>query len=1155
MYRLFREALTIEVLPGRGSILPSGILISGHVDDDQNAVIEVACEEDIAANFVHVRTLEGEMQGHFPLLERDTGLGRIRYGEVVVPGPVQYLAIDICDIDQTRLDSYSVGIDCEEGIAFPLPKFAGFLPEDPSQRSLLLSFGPNGSRRCPAVVNIRSIQSTVAGISLDVLLDDPGICRRIYVSMVQMGHRVDGAAGKPRMSTAEAEVDTSAPEVLEIPLMARLGTFQINWQFFDAKGVEIPDYSCTLDLQELSLAPPGPNLDMVHATSAGGGFAIQAPTPATAPRDARTSHGTSPGVSRRMDLVQEFESFVRTWLKDTRPPKWPEMLGEDGEALGPRGYLGLDRALQIVEHEVKDGKAILTIAIDDSGLTSEVVVGKNGEILGKGTVQRATDVAHGIVKVEAPLEAEELVFFARDRFGWCIPNLSAGLGTQAKSFRRMELPHPQWYPKFRFRDPLDFSSTFCAICRIPLREETANLLVDLDAHLREAVRRRRSRSPDMRGVCDRCLARLEHDQSSWTGWKSYIQPENMILFTSRVVLALAGACLPLTRPGQALLTRLGPDGFNLLTSNDALLAVGLLGGLILACLPYRIFIKPIMTTISSFLSTKKDPPPLEALIGPALLVGTLVYFFTRRAPLTGDAVWIFHGEILPFAALVSLCGGLVVTLLGFYAERLERMETIRDEVQMQRVGEIYEQASQLLRSRNVEEFELLLTRFVIEGLRAFAYQIFHYDAKRHRYVPKTQGGISARGNPPLSYLAHGEKNLPAQAATLGRPLAMENLVWDKGVDAATLEDRTCQVAIPVGRVGRVDYVINIMTFRDTLALVALLPVLRGIWQTLNNGYEAAHQPYRRDDKTADNAFRPRPESLVDSFGAYFPPDFIKRVESEPHLLSLNGERAEITVMHITFVNFGEVTRDWLARERVTVLSSLFTALAPLVVRTGGYIEGIRESTMQVLFGRPQNLPDYAVHACKAACEVIAGMPQVYEGVDPALGNQLRVRIGLATGPSDIGNIGTLERFEYSLISPSVELARAMTLATDYYGVDILACPRTVELVRGRAGVRRLDQVRLSEVSQPRVLFQLLGYQDTTVTNLTQYAIGAYREGLSSYLEGKYKEATEKFDSVLKACPEDRPGKILHDRCVELARKHEGDPPRPVSLGLTDFKAL
>jgi class 3 adenylate cyclase len=175
------------------------------------------------------------------------------------------------------------------------------------------------------------------------------------------------------------------------------------------------------------------------------------------------------------------------------------------------------------------------------------------------------------------------------------------------------------------------------------------------------------------------------------------------------------------------------------------------------------------------------------------------------------------------------------------------------------------------------------------------------------------------------------------------------------------------------------------------------------------------------------------EQLRQAFGSYVDPDVAERVLEEGELLE--GEEAEVTLLFVDVRDFTPFAERSSARETVTFLNSFFDLVVPILLEHGGHANKFVGDGLLGVFGAPERLPDHADRALDAAREIAAA-------VERRFGGDVRIGIGLNSGPVAVGSVGGGGRLEFAVIGDPVNVAARVEKVTRETGDAILLTEAT-----------------------------------------------------------------------------------------------------------------
>ena len=183
-------------------------------------------------------------------------------------------------------------------------------------------------------------------------------------------------------------------------------------------------------------------------------------------------------------------------------------------------------------------------------------------------------------------------------------------------------------------------------------------------------------------------------------------------------------------------------------------------------------------------------------------------------------------------------------------------------------------------------------------------------------------------------------------------------------------------------------------------------------------------------------------------------------------LELGGKEQKLTVMFSDVRGFTSIAEALGPRETVSLLNDYFTEMVDVIFKNGGILDKYIGDGIMALFGAPFVGPNDADNALTAADEMMGRLAELNARRVAAGQAALDIGIGFSTGPTVIGNIGSVRRMEYTVIGDTVNLASRLEGATKQYRSRIILSEMTVRDLRRPATLRELDLIRVKGKDRP-----------------------------------------------------------------------------------------
>ncbi len=235
-----------------------------------------------------------------------------------------------------------------------------------------------------------------------------------------------------------------------------------------------------------------------------------------------------------------------------------------------------------------------------------------------------------------------------------------------------------------------------------------------------------------------------------------------------------------------------------------------------------------------------------------------------------------------------------------------------------------------------------------------------------------------------------------------------------------------------------------------------------------------------------------------AFQYYLAPDMVEQIASDPDKLKLGGETRDLTILFCDIRGFTTISEAFAdAPEKLTHVINIFlTGMSTAIQNRAGTIDKYIGDNIMAFWNAPAEVENHAYEACRTTLEMKQALIEVNEklAVDPLLDGwqgQVKVGIGLNSGPTLVGNIGSDQRFNYSVMGDTVNVSSRLEGQTKDYGVLTLigsntyaAAQATIEAGADPIAFLELDLIALKGKVLPERIYAVLG--DTAMARSEAY---------------------------------------------------------------------
>jgi len=223
-----------------------------------------------------------------------------------------------------------------------------------------------------------------------------------------------------------------------------------------------------------------------------------------------------------------------------------------------------------------------------------------------------------------------------------------------------------------------------------------------------------------------------------------------------------------------------------------------------------------------------------------------------------------------------------------------------------------------------------------------------------------------------------------------------------------------------------------------------------------------------------------------AFGRYLAPAVVEQLAEHPERLTLGGETRELTIMFSDIRGFTTISEGLDAHALTSFLNHYLTPMTDVIMSNHGTVDKYMADGIMAFWNAPLDDPAHGEHACRAALAMrheLGRLNGVWRAEAEAEGRdykEVRAGIGLNTGPCVVGNLGSDQRFDYSVLGDPANVASRLEGQTKTYHVDIILGDLTAEQVPQFA-LLEIDLIKVVGKTQPVRIFFLLGDETVRAT--------------------------------------------------------------------------
>ncbi len=265
------------------------------------------------------------------------------------------------------------------------------------------------------------------------------------------------------------------------------------------------------------------------------------------------------------------------------------------------------------------------------------------------------------------------------------------------------------------------------------------------------------------------------------------------------------------------------------------------------------------------------------------------------------------------------------------------------------------------------------------------------------------------------------------------------------------------------------------------------------------------------------------KQIKEAFQFYVPEAVVGEILKNPSMLTLGGDRKEITVLFSDIKGFTSLSEELSPEELVNILNEYLSAMTDVVFSHRGLLDKYIGDAIMAVYGAPLPQPDHPMRACMTAIDMMTELDRLMVKWKTMGRPSLAIRIGINTGYAAVGNMGSKKRFDYTVMGDAVNLASRLENLNKEYETTCLVTEYTYLRVAKEISFRELDLVRVRGKHTPEKIYEMIGRkgQDPQREAMAR----EFERALALVRSRHWDKALKLFEAILAKAPDDVPTQI------------------------------
>ena len=284
-----------------------------------------------------------------------------------------------------------------------------------------------------------------------------------------------------------------------------------------------------------------------------------------------------------------------------------------------------------------------------------------------------------------------------------------------------------------------------------------------------------------------------------------------------------------------------------------------------------------------------------------------------------------------------------------------------------------------------------------------------------------------------------------------------------------------------------------------------------------------------------------------AFSQYLSPALVEQLARDPSRLKLGGETREMTFLFCDVRGFTTISEQFKGNPQglTRLINRFLTPMTDIILAKGGTIDKYMGDCIMAFWNAPLDVPNHAFQACTTSLQMFEDLEVLNKDLEAEAEREnrpfypLKIGIGLNTGDCVVGNMGSEQRFDYSVLGDSVNLASRLESQSKNYGAHVVVGEASYGKIKDEFAFIELDLIAVKGKTEAVRIYSLEGNRELSASESFQTFKRAHDRMLVAYRAQRWDEASEWLG---KLRPNGHANQTLYDLYEERITEYRASPP-------------
>lgn len=272
-----------------------------------------------------------------------------------------------------------------------------------------------------------------------------------------------------------------------------------------------------------------------------------------------------------------------------------------------------------------------------------------------------------------------------------------------------------------------------------------------------------------------------------------------------------------------------------------------------------------------------------------------------------------------------------------------------------------------------------------------------------------------------------------------------------------------------------------------------------------------------------------------SFQKYVPAALVRQLIQSGEAARIEGVKKNLVIFFSDIVGFTSLAEREDPAQLTQHLCDYFSELSHIIAEEKGTIDKYIGDAIMAFWGAPVELDQAHVHAARAALRCKKRLNELNQNWKQSGIPMLQTKIGLHMGVAIVGNIGSQDRINYTIIGDSVNHANRLEDINRKYGTEIMVSAALYDALKDQFVLRHVDRVSVKGRTEVEDIYELIAQDRSELTFDLDLYSKHFQEGFSCYLNKDWQAAVGFFQKCISLYPQDTVAPVFIDRCHQSSK--------------------